>query len=131
MGVAHVGGTTRYSQVGHLGGEQRTVVGGPTSLVVCAVGVGHAGANHPMGGSLEGARRFGEASNSSLYVAGAGQMGAVEEMAAIPRVQGNQSNVEAIVVSDEEPATDAQPAANTLHHITDTVCIEDFELLSF
>ena len=45
--------------------------------LVSALGAGQTGGNHLRGGLLEGARRLGGATNSSLSVAGVGPMGGV------------------------------------------------------
>ena len=123
-GARRSGGVTNSSLnvggIGPLGGQQQQV-----DVVLS----GQVGGHRRLG--VEGARSLGGASNSSLSVARAGSMGGVVETAAIPTVQGGQSNVEATVVSDEEPATDAQPAADPLDHVEDTVCIPDFKLLFF
>ena len=63
------------SQAGVGVGQMGGVVGaGP---LVSALGAGQTGGNHLRGGRLEGARRLGGASNSSVSVAGADPMGRV------------------------------------------------------
>ena len=113
-GAHRSGGVTNSSLsvggIGPLGGTSLGVAGGQHQVVDVVTG--------QMG--VEGGRSLGGPSNSSLSVVGAGSMGEVVGMAAIPTVQAGQSKVEAIVVSDDEPATDAQPAAHPLDHVDDT-----------
>ena len=75
------------------------------------------GRHHLRGGSLEGARRLGGSSGSSLSVTVVAVMGGGE----IQMVDGEQSRVGAVEAIDEAPSTEAQPSANTLDPVIDTL----------
>ena len=117
-----MGGIMSSSQagvrVGQMGG-----VGGAGPLV-SALGAGQTGGNRLRGGSLEGARRSGGASNSSLSVAGAGSMGGVVEMGGDE--DGEESSDVDVEVINESPSTAAHPAPNPLDRVTDTISFPHF-----
>ena len=119
-------GGVGFGQVGCVGDAGWS--GGPIGSTVSAVGFGQTGGNHLRGGSLEGARRLGGVSNSSLSVAGVGPMGGVLEMGGhedqmVDVEESSDGELEAI---NEAPSTAAQPAANPLDSVTDTVSFPHF-----
>ena len=128
VGVAAgpMGGIMSSSQAG-VGVGQMGGVGGAGPLV-SALGAGQTGGNHLRGGSLEGARRLGGASNSSLRVAGVGPMGGVLVMGGDEdqMVEGEESSDGEVEAINEPPSTAAHPAPKPLDRVTNTVSIPPF-----